>query len=101
MNHEQLHRRARERGVNPFVYWPVRWFLIPFFSIYFRMNRIGREHVPDTGPVIIAPGHADDCVTVAMGYGRRGEGEGLCRGLGFDTATLRHEQGHWFGPGSR
>jgi 1-acyl-sn-glycerol-3-phosphate acyltransferase len=57
MNHEELHRRARERGVNPFVYWPVRWFLIPFFSIYFRMNRIGLEHVPDTGPVIIAANH--------------------------------------------
>ncbi|MCA1827817.1 MAG: 4Fe-4S dicluster domain-containing protein [Myxococcales bacterium] len=60
---------------------------------------LGRRGPPATAPAIIAPGHADGCVTVSMGYGRRGAGEGLCRGLGFDTATLRHEQGHWFGPG--
>src|SRR5437763_3292025 len=57
MGHELLHRRARERGVNPFVYWPVRWVLIPFFRIYFRMRRIGREHIPAKGPVIIAANH--------------------------------------------
>ncbi len=57
MGHEVLHRRARERGVNPFVYWPVRAFLIPFFRIYFRMQRIGRAHVPKRGPVIIAANH--------------------------------------------
>jgi len=49
--------------------------------------------------VIVAPGHADDSVTVSMGYGRRAAGEALCKGLGFDTAALRHEQGHWFGAG--
>src|SRR5947209_9022279 len=57
MGHEVLHRRARERGVNPFVYWPVRAFLIPFFRLYFRMQRIGRNHIPKRGPVIIAANH--------------------------------------------
>ncbi len=57
MGHEVLHRRARERGVNPFVYWPVRAVLIPFFRIYFRMQRIGRPHIPRHGPVIIAANH--------------------------------------------
>src|SRR5205807_4543487 len=45
MDHEVLHRRARERGVNPVVYWIVRAVLQPFFHVYFRMTRIGREHI--------------------------------------------------------
>jgi glycerol-3-phosphate dehydrogenase (NAD(P)+) len=57
MDHDSLHRRARERGVNPFVYWIVRAILQPFFHIYFRYNRIGREHIPAHGPVIIASNH--------------------------------------------
>jgi glycerol-3-phosphate dehydrogenase (NAD(P)+) len=57
MDHEVLHRRARERGVNPVVYWVVRAILQPFFHIYFRMGRIGREHIPREGPVIIAANH--------------------------------------------
>jgi 1-acyl-sn-glycerol-3-phosphate acyltransferase len=57
MDHEALHRRARERGVNPLVYWTVRAVLQPFFLIYFRMERIGREHFPTDGPVIIAANH--------------------------------------------
>ncbi|MDQ6806844.1 MAG: 1-acyl-sn-glycerol-3-phosphate acyltransferase [Actinomycetota bacterium] len=57
MDHDSAHRRARERGVNPLVYWIVRAFLQPFFHIYFRYNRIGREHIPSEGPVIIASNH--------------------------------------------
>jgi 1-acyl-sn-glycerol-3-phosphate acyltransferase len=49
--------RARERGVNPVVYRVVRAFLEPFFLVYFRMRRIGREHVPGSGPVIFAANH--------------------------------------------
>jgi glycerol-3-phosphate dehydrogenase (NAD(P)+) len=57
MNHEVLHRRARERGVNLPVYLIVRAVLQPFFHVYFRMVRIGREHIPARGPVIIAANH--------------------------------------------
>ena len=57
MDHEHLHRQARERGVNRIVYWLVRAFLQPFFHVYFRMVRIGREHIPPSGPVIIAANH--------------------------------------------
>jgi glycerol-3-phosphate dehydrogenase (NAD(P)+) len=53
---DALHRRARERGVNPIVYWIVRAFFQPFFHLYFRLSRIGREHIPD-GPVIFASNH--------------------------------------------
>src|SRR5947207_86146 len=57
MNHDELHARARETGVNPVVYWLVRAALVPFFPAYFRMRRIGREHIPSSGPVIVAANH--------------------------------------------
>ncbi len=56
-NQDELHRRARERGVNPFVLFVVRAILTPFFLIYLRMERIGREHIPSEGPVILASNH--------------------------------------------
>ena len=57
MNREQLLGRVRTRGVNPWVYWPVRVVLQPFFWVYFRLSRTGREHVPAEGPVIFAANH--------------------------------------------
>jgi glycerol-3-phosphate dehydrogenase (NAD(P)+) len=57
MELERLHRRARERGVNPIVYWLVRAVLQPFFHLYFRLSRIGREHIPADGPVIFVANH--------------------------------------------
>jgi glycerol-3-phosphate dehydrogenase (NAD(P)+) len=57
MDHEALHRRARERGVNPLVLFLVRAILTPFFLTYLRMQRIGREHIPAKGPVILAANH--------------------------------------------
>ena len=60
---------------------------------------LGLHGPPVHAPVVIAPGHADDCVTVSLGYGRRAAAEGLCEGLGFDTATLGHSDAPWFGAG--
>ena len=57
MRQELLHARAREGGVNRFVYWLTRAVLEPFFLTYFRMHRVGREHIPATGPVIVASNH--------------------------------------------
>lgn len=51
------HQRTREHGVNRLVYRVVRFFLLPFFRVYFRLDRIGREHVPPDGPVIFASNH--------------------------------------------
>src|SRR2546430_12332745 len=45
------------RGVNPFLYWPIRVVLQLAFHIYFRMQRIGREHLPRTGPLLLADNH--------------------------------------------
>ena len=55
--HARLHERARSRGVDPVVYWLVRSVLQPFFHVYFRMSRIGLEHVPPSGPVLLASNH--------------------------------------------
>ena len=57
MDTTALHRRAREKGVQPILYWLVRAVLQPFFHLYFRLSRIGREHMPDDGPYIVAANH--------------------------------------------
>ncbi|HYB28301.1 MAG TPA: 1-acyl-sn-glycerol-3-phosphate acyltransferase [Solirubrobacteraceae bacterium] len=57
MDHEALHRRSRDKGVNPLVLLIVRAILTPFFLIYLQMKRIGREHIPSAGPVILAANH--------------------------------------------
>ncbi|MCW3040024.1 MAG: 1-acylglycerol-3-phosphate O-acyltransferase [Solirubrobacterales bacterium] len=49
--------RARNHGVNPLVYWLVRASFQSFFHVYFRLSRIGREHIPQSGPVIFAANH--------------------------------------------
>ncbi|HEY1597089.1 MAG TPA: 1-acyl-sn-glycerol-3-phosphate acyltransferase [Thermoleophilaceae bacterium] len=51
------HERTRTRGVNPLVYWLVRAVLQPLMLIYFRVSRVGREHVPRKGGLILAPNH--------------------------------------------
>lgn len=53
----ECHRRVREKGVNKPMYWLARALLVPFFLIYFRLDRIGREHVPKDGAVIFASNH--------------------------------------------
>ncbi|MGC9219830.1 MAG: lysophospholipid acyltransferase family protein [Solirubrobacteraceae bacterium] len=57
MAHTSAHERARTRGVNRFVYWIVRTPFQLFFHFYLRMSRVGREHIPRQGPVILAANH--------------------------------------------
>jgi glycerol-3-phosphate dehydrogenase (NAD(P)+) len=57
MDHEGLHARTRDKGVRIVVYLIVRAVFQPFFHLYFRMARIGREYIPADGPVIIAANH--------------------------------------------
>src|SRR5271154_7012286 len=52
-----FHERSLTRGVNPVLYWTVRAILVPFFLIYFRMQRIGMEHLPRRGPLLLASNH--------------------------------------------
>ncbi len=49
--------RSLNRGVNPVVYWVLRSLMVPFFLVYFRLSRIGREHLPKEGPLLLASNH--------------------------------------------
>jgi len=49
--------RSLQRGVNPLLYWTLRALFVPTFLIYFRMRRIGREHLPKKGPLLLASNH--------------------------------------------
>ena len=49
--------RSLSRGVNPFLYWTLRAILAPAFLVYLRMQRIGREHLPRSGPLLLASNH--------------------------------------------
>ncbi len=49
--------RASAKGVNPLVYWLARAVLQPFFHLFFRVSRLGREHIPAEGGFIIAANH--------------------------------------------
>jgi 1-acyl-sn-glycerol-3-phosphate acyltransferase len=54
---QRLRVHAVRRGVNPVLYWLVRLVLLPFFLIYFRLQRIGAEHIPRSGPLLLAANH--------------------------------------------
>lgn len=49
-------------------------------------------------PVWIVPGHADDTVTLNLGYGHTQGGTGA-KGTGFNTYSLRTSDTPWFGSG--
>jgi 1-acyl-sn-glycerol-3-phosphate acyltransferase len=49
--------RSLQRGVNPLIYWTLRAVLVPCFLVYLRMQRVGREHLPRSGPLLLASNH--------------------------------------------
>ena len=55
--HSELLERTDTAGVNRVLLRLVRLVLVPFFRIYSRLGRVGREHVPKSGPVIFAANH--------------------------------------------
>src|SRR5215216_638296 len=65
---ERYHERTRRRGVNSFVYWPVRAVVKPAILLYFRLRRLGREHIP-SGGVILAANHRSFLDPFAIGRG--------------------------------
>ncbi len=54
---ERFHRYARERGVNPVLYFLARLVLVPAFLIWLRLGRHGREHARLKGGLIVAANH--------------------------------------------
>ena len=63
---ELYHERTRRRGVNAAVYWPARMIIAPLLLLYFRVRRLGREHLPDGG-VILASNHRSFLDPFAIG----------------------------------
>ncbi len=51
-------------------------------------------------PALIVPGHADDCITLPLGYGREGS-EKVGRGVGFNAGALRTSEAPWFDRGAQ
>src|SRR3984957_10033940 len=56
-NLDDFRNRSLHKGVNPFLYWGLRALLVPAFLIYLRMQRVGREHLPKSGPLLLASNH--------------------------------------------
>ena len=54
---ERYHRFTREKGVNIALYVLARAVLQPAAQIYFRLQRVGRKHVPRRGGLLVATNH--------------------------------------------
>jgi glycerol-3-phosphate dehydrogenase (NAD(P)+) len=53
----EFRERSLNKGVNPVFYRVIRALFVPFFLVYFRMQRVGREHLPRSGPLLLASNH--------------------------------------------
>jgi glycerol-3-phosphate dehydrogenase (NAD(P)+) len=54
---ERYHAYARKHGVNKPLYFAARLALVPFFLVWFRLQRTGREHARLRGGLIVASNH--------------------------------------------
>ena len=78
---------AHQLGWNPTEGFRGGEVSVPVYSL-----EVGGKKVE--GPIWVTPGHADGCVTVALGGGRR-KGGVVQEGVGFDVNPIRSLQTQW------
>jgi glycerol-3-phosphate dehydrogenase (NAD(P)+) len=64
---QAYHEYTRRHGVNPVLYLLARVFMTPFFLVYFRYARTGREHGHVKGGLIVASNHRSFLDPFAIG----------------------------------
>jgi glycerol-3-phosphate dehydrogenase (NAD(P)+) len=54
---DRYHAYARRHGTNRFLYYVARLLLVPALLVWFRLQRVGREHARMKGGMIVASNH--------------------------------------------
>jgi 1-acyl-sn-glycerol-3-phosphate acyltransferase len=57
VTYEEAQEAARKRGVTRWLYELTRVLILPPAKLFWGLKVTGREHIPKSGPVIIAPNH--------------------------------------------
>lgn len=71
---ESIRRRASAEKTRPSVFWPAAGVVVPLTGLIARIEITGAEHLPMSGPYVLAPNHYSefDPVIVAVATWRMG-----------------------------